>query len=309
MRFGEYRYRFYTNSLGFRDAAVRQVPLKSDTRRVLLMGDSFTEGMGVDFEDSFAGLLYRAGTAGSQPVEFLDAGVASYSPVIYYQKIKYLLETGLKFDEVVVFSDLSDVQDEATTYFCIDDDPVYWKYCGLPTPEFTGVTRSWFGRHFDLMDRLHVMVQAEVQRFLYRRRGLVRPPEIDQRSGWTIPGYVSADLYQPLGIEGGIARSRANMQKLVDLLRARGIPLTIVVYPWPLQLEQNDRASRQTAIWRDFCHASCKDFIDVFPAFFAEKDAHDDWYRRLFIFGDVHFSTAGNRLMFDEVARHLLPRR
>ena len=42
------------------------------------------------------------------------------------------------------------------------------------------------------------------------------------------------------------------------------------------------------------------------PAFFAEKDAHEDWYRRLFIAGDIHFSAAGNRLIFREVAKRLL---
>jgi hypothetical protein len=309
MRFGEYRYRFYTNSVGFRDASVRQVPLKSDTRRVLLMGDSFVEGMGVDFEESFAGLLYSAGMANSERIEFLDGGVASYSPVIYYQKTKYLLEAGLHFNEVLVFSDISDVQDEATAYFCIDDDARYRQYCGRPLPEFTGVTRSWFGRHFELMDRLHVMVQAKIQKSLYRKRGLIRPPEIDYRAGWTIPGYVTDELYRPLGIEGGIVRSRANMQKLADLLHTYAIPLTIVVYPWPLQLELNDRASRQVAIWEDFCRINCKTFINLFPALFAEKAAHEDWYKRLFIYGDVHFSVEGNRIIFDELARHLLPRR
>jgi len=31
----------------------------------------------------------------------------------------------LQFDEVVLLSDSSDVEDEATSYFCIDDDPKY----------------------------------------------------------------------------------------------------------------------------------------------------------------------------------------
>src|SRR5665647_1274773 len=47
---GEVRYRLVTNSLGFRDGSVRKVPLKSDSRRILLIGDSFTEGIGMNFE-------------------------------------------------------------------------------------------------------------------------------------------------------------------------------------------------------------------------------------------------------------------
>ena len=59
---GDTRFKVYTNSLGFRDAAVREVPAISPVRRVILMGDSFTEGLGVNFEDSFAGMLYAAGS-------------------------------------------------------------------------------------------------------------------------------------------------------------------------------------------------------------------------------------------------------
>ncbi|MEZ0230725.1 MAG: hypothetical protein ACAI25_19040, partial [Planctomycetota bacterium] len=47
-RWGPLRYKFRTNSLGFRDRSVREVPLRSDKRRILFIGDSFTEGSGVD---------------------------------------------------------------------------------------------------------------------------------------------------------------------------------------------------------------------------------------------------------------------
>lgn len=49
---GEAHYRFVTNSLGFRDALVRDVPLVPTTRRILLIGDSFTEATGLTFEQS-----------------------------------------------------------------------------------------------------------------------------------------------------------------------------------------------------------------------------------------------------------------
>src|SRR5262249_35712500 len=129
---GEARYRLITNSLGFKDSATREVPLQSNGRRILIIGDSFAEGIGLPFESTFAGLLQAAGQARADKVEFLDAGVASYSPSIYYKKIKSLLDRGLKFDEVVLLSDSSDVEDEAGSYFCIDDDPKYHRYCNSP---------------------------------------------------------------------------------------------------------------------------------------------------------------------------------
>ena len=111
-------------------------------RRILLIGDSFAEGIGLPYERTFAGLLNAAGQSRRDKVEFLDAGVASYSPSIYYKKVKYLLDRGLKFDEVVLLSDSSDVEDEATSYFCIDDDAKYHQYCTTPPGAMPEARRS-----------------------------------------------------------------------------------------------------------------------------------------------------------------------
>ncbi len=71
------------------------------------------------------------------------------------------------------------------------------------------------------------------------------------RDLWPLPGFDRP--LPPLGVEGGIARALNNMQKLADLLAERGIPLTLVVYPWPQQIFYDDRESHQIAIWREFC--------------------------------------------------------
>ncbi len=305
---GELRYRLITDSLGFKDASVRKVPLKPDSRRILLIGDSFAEGIGMSFEDSFAGQLYRAGQERSEKIEFLNAGVASYSPSIYYKKIKYLLESGLQFDEVVLFSDTSDVTDEATSYFCIDDDPKYRAHCtpaeGSAQPASAAPKKTdFFIDRFVVTNRARIYIKRSIQSFLGNRRSSINSDH--GRIGWSIPGLDVADSYQPLGVDGGIARSLQNMRALSDLLSARNIPLTIVVYPWAQQIAQGDRDSRQVSLWRDFCLGRCKAFIDLFPAFFAVADADRGWYEHLFILGDDHFSADGNRFMFRQLAKRL----
>jgi hypothetical protein len=72
-----------------------------------------------------------------------------------------------------------------------------------------------------------------------------------------------------------------------------------------VQLAHDDRDDRHVAIWREFCVKNCKAFIDLFPAFFAAKDTHADWYNRFFIYGDVHFSAEGHMLVFRELSKHL----
>ena len=304
---GELRYRLITNSFGFKDASTGEVPLKSDARRILLIGDSFAEGIGQPFETSFAGLLAQEGAKRPDRVEFLNAGVASYSPSIYYKKIKHLLERGLKFDEVVLLSDSSDVEDEATSYFCIDDDPKYRSLCTTPAdavPPSSAPKRDVFIDHFVITNRLRILLKRWVQSRLGNRRRAIDSDH--NRIGWTTENPDPA-RYKPLGVDGGIARSLANMTKLSDLLASRGIPLTIVVYPWAQQIAQNDRDSRQVALWRNFCRTRCKAFIDLFPVYFAAADRDKDWYEHLYILGDDHFSAAGNKMMFEELKKRLVP--
>lgn len=306
---GELRYRLITDSLGFKDASARKVPQKPDSRRILLIGDSFAEGIGVSFEDSFAGQLFRAGQERSEKIEFLNAGVASYSPSIYYKKIKYLLDSGRQFDEVVLFSDTSDVTDEATSYFCIDDDPKYRAHCtsaegSMQTVASLPKKPNFLIDRFVVTNRVRIAIKRSIQSLLGNKRKAINTDHA--RIGWSIPGLDVSKDNQPLGVDGGIARSLQNMGRLSDLLAARHIPLTIVVYPWAQQIAQGDRDSRQVSLWRDFCPGRCKAFINLYPPFFAAADADKDWYEHLYILGDDHFSAAGHRLMFQELAKHLL---
>jgi hypothetical protein len=306
---GELRHRLITNSLGFKDASARTVPLQPASRRVLLIGDSFAEGIGMSYEDSFAGLLQRAGQQRNEKIEFLNAGVASYSPSIYYKKIKYLLELGLQFDEVVVFSDTSDVTDEATSYFCIDDDPKYRAHCTLAEGSMQPATASpkpgnFLIDRFVVTNRVRIAVKRSIQSLLGNRRKSINTDRA--RIGWTVPGIDVTRDYRPLGVEGGIARSLQNMRALSDLLAAKNIPLSIVVYPWAQQLAQGDRNSKQVSLWREFCEGRCKAFINLYPVLFAASEADRNWYERYYILGDDHFSAEGNALVFRELARHLL---
>jgi hypothetical protein len=306
---GETRYRLITDSLGFKDATTRDVPQKSDMHRVLLIGDSFTEGVGVEFPDTFAGLLYRAGQAHAPKVEFLNAGVSSYSPTVYYAKVKHLIEIGLQFDELVVLPDLSDVQDEAWYYFCYDEIPEYRAHCDPSKSEnyfMNPRAPTYWQTHFMLTDRLRVMLKQRVRSWSGNQKRLALTP--NTRTGWVFPEFDLEAVYAPLGVEGAMERARRHMQALADLLAAHHISLTVAVYPWPVQLARNDRDSRQVRLWRDFCRNNCKAFIDLFPDVFAAKDAHPDWYERYFIFGDDHYSAEGNHLLFHALEPHLLPK-
>ena len=109
------KFTIFTNSLGFKDRSIRAIQLVSTKHRILFIGDSFTEGIGLSYDDTFVGLIDSR--LSKNNIEVLNAGRVSYSPIIYWRKIKFLIEDlGLDIDELVVFLDISDVRDEVTRY-------------------------------------------------------------------------------------------------------------------------------------------------------------------------------------------------
>lgn len=309
---GDRFYQVRTNSLGFKDARTRQVPADS-APKVLLIGDSFTEGIGVPFEATFAGLLAKR--AAAKGVDVLNASVASYSPLLYWRKIANLVEDRhVRVDEVIAFIDISDIQDE-TLYYMAPDSTVQSKepmgFVGAMMADSavearlraTGV-RDWV--------RLHSLALYPAATAAYH---LARPPApqhgdslmascanrqvLTCRGGWTTSPAIW-DLY---GREG-MANARAHADSLSQFLRRHRIPLTVVVYPWRYQVEWNDRHSRQSSMWADFAARTGDSFVDLFPPFFAEGDARGtgDFLRQVTIPGDVHWNARGHAFV-DSVFR------
>lgn len=53
-------YRMSTDNLGFKSNPGRTISFCQDNRRTVFLGDSFTEGIGVEYQQTFAGLFGKA---------------------------------------------------------------------------------------------------------------------------------------------------------------------------------------------------------------------------------------------------------
>ena len=112
-RWGAAHYPMATDSLGLRDDKPRTLPLVGTRRRMLFLGDFFTEGVGIPYEQTFVGIIRDRIRRAGGDVEVLNGGVASHSPRLYLLHLQDLIERrGAKFDEIVVFIDVSDIMDE-----------------------------------------------------------------------------------------------------------------------------------------------------------------------------------------------------
>lgn len=302
---GNIVYAVTTNSLGFKDGEPREIPLQTENYRILLLGDSFTEGVGVEYKNTFAGILKKKFT--DRGIDVLNAGVNSYSPSIYYAKAKYLIETkGLKVDEIIVFLDISDISNDAVNYTLVGDIVVdnieetreYNKY-EEQYEQMKKQKRSLYQKMEQILRRDSIVTYyffKSIHDLFWERALEYDYDSINLRGAlWTS----DADLLRQFG-EKGIAECENNLNRLLALCRKHGMSLTLVVYPWPDQIVRNDLNSIQVRHWETWTKKNGVQFISLFPLFIPSSYNVQNvrkMFDTYFIRGDVHWNEAGHRLV------------
>jgi hypothetical protein len=306
---GPVQYHVRTNSLGFKDKEVRQIPLESNRHRLLFMGDSFVEGVGLDYQNTFVGIIDSA--LSQKGIEVLNAGVCGYSPIIYYRKTKYLLEdVGLKFDDLIVVPDISDALDE--TIRTLDDSGNVHEFsiATLPLGDGTGKLVQDIPREDFLLIpqgplkklkewlRNNTIVTFAVSKWLHGVEFALSGQKgyaINQKSTyWTL----DQKLYQEFGRQG-LQRIQTYMNKLYDLIQEHHIRMWIVIFPNPDQVYYDDRNSIWVTFWQDWCQLHDVRLLNCYPFFVKGQTPaeREQLLNQYFIRGDVHFTELGNHLM------------
>lgn len=291
-------YPMQTDSLGFRDAAPTEVAPRTDGDRVILIGDSMLEGLGVRYEDTAAGILATHGR--SRGIEVLNAAVVSYSPKLYDLRTRWLVEhEGVTFQRLVVFLDVSDIHDEI----------LYEDFVARAEPSWTTDGAEWW--------RTHSLIWQLVRRFDPNRidNRFRRDADIDV---WmrTVDAYRRATgnpdvgrwewtyddaAFRAFGAHG-LELAERHMSELAAFCREHGIELLIVVYPSPYQILAGELEGRQTIFWRAFSERENVTFVNLFPAFIdpAGEDA-ESVYQHYFLPDDVHWNEAGHARVAERV--------
>jgi hypothetical protein len=281
---GRVRYPWKTDRFGFRTGTCAPGEPDKGREAIFVVGDSFTEALGSTYEQSFVGLM--ACDAGKQGKAVYNLGVASYSPAIYHQKIRAASERlGITPAEVFVFLDLSDIDDDANVYRVGDGAAA-----GVAKSDRWTIPWDEIGLFFvNNFASVHVIHDLSVASSFNQKMSFGRP-----RARWAFDPVLLEDWgRRGLEVAGG------NLDKVVAICRDWRCRVTLVVYPWPDNVAAGDRDSLQVRHWRDWASARGVRFVDGFAPFF--RGPPEAAIARYFIPGDVHFTEAGNRLLYDEV--------
>ena len=312
---GVYKYKFITNSLGFRDYEVRNISkINSVNKRILLIGDSMTEGT-LEYSESYSGLLTKYF---KQDYEVLNAGVGSYSPSNYYYKIKYYLDQGYKFDHIVVFLDISDVVDEQQYKFDNNDNLILNKnfynqkisskiFIYLRDNFITFRTISLI---IDNSEKLKNFIKLKYKSSIFFKKDYfsIGKKEIElykminlDIGAWT--QNVEKSRYNIKNVDSGIKRAEKNLLKLFSLAKKNKITITLVIYPWPNQIYFKDKFYKNH--WKDFSEKNNINFIDLYEDIVDNKKSSEENILENYITGDIHFNKNGNMKIFKALKNKL----
>ena len=115
----EWDITYKINSMGLRDDEIG--PRQKNEFRILVLGDSFVEGYGVEAKDRFTDILeMELSDQTGRRINVINAGTASYSPILEYKLLQEKLEV-INPDLVIVALDMTDFKDEIGYYNFFSD--------------------------------------------------------------------------------------------------------------------------------------------------------------------------------------------
>ena len=293
---------FCTDNNGFRSECGKKSGKEFD---IGFMGDSFVEGTSENFEDTFVGIFSNK----NKNLKIANLGITSYAPSIYYSKMKYLLNNGFKFKHIIFFIDVSDLYDDSVFYKLNEDDTISER-----DEKEKGLKRRKFLRTNFPITNYYMFVIKQNSRIKKNIKNNPSPtikntPSFNKKAAvkaeWT---YFKQDNHPEYNL--GILESQKllikTMNKTYELLKKNNIQMSVAVYPWPQQIENDLVNSKHVTMWKEFCIEKCVKFLNFFPFFFEEKNNSSflEVYKKYYYWNDIHFNAAGNKIIAERLLEH-----
>ncbi len=297
---GDNYHRLCTNEYGFKISCDDKGKTAAKNYDIAFMGDSFTEAVGMAYEESFVGLFAK----NNPLLNVVNLGVSSYSPAIYYAKIAYLLQQGFTFKHVIVGLDISDIASEGVLY-TLEGNKVIEKQKVTPSGTAQSVeenvkkNKGIFEKYFKYTWYINLVIY---EYFNPTKKVAHSFDNLHKYSNWTHTD--NPPLYGDAGLEGAINQAVANMTKLKKLLDAHNIKMSVLVYPWPAQLIYAPREHRGVTVWQEFCEREkCANFINANPFFYdaMEQTSLEDVLHENYFLGDMHYNKNGNAMVYKAI--------
>ena len=309
---GKLKRKIITNSVGFRDSTQKKINKSSNKTRILLIGDSFIEGSGYDYEYTLAGLL--SSKLGNK-YEILNSAVESYSPSIYFKKIEHFISLGYKFDQALIFLDLSDIYDELFIKFdesenIITETPITEislerkiKNIAYSLGKILRDNTITFRFLYLISDKTEILknyikLKIKASKFFDKSFFMTNKDDVMYyRMTHIDRGFWTFNNEKYLEVQRGIKQSEKYLKKLFKLLDENNVKSHLIIYPWPTQIQFGD--TKHATHWKKFSETNNINFLDLYYIF--NKTEKRETIFNNYIYGDIHWNKNGTIKIFNEI--------
>ncbi len=275
-------YTFCTDKNSFRTFC-DSTDLNGKEFDIAFIGDSFTEGVGLNYEEAFVGKISK----NFNNLKIANLSVVSYSPIIYYSKLNHLINNGYKFKRVIIYFDISDVYDDNKKYRLIEDKITRKKSIFLNN----------FQKNLKSLFPFLSYSTKIVKNNFFKKKDITKNKcnyldYCHKKSSWTFNNKYFG--------ENEINKTLEYLNMTYKLLNENNIKMSLGIYPWPAQIVHDEENSKVVKIMSNFCLNKCEYFFNNFPDFFEELKIFDkaSIVSKYYIKNDVHFNAEGNQKLF-----------
>ena len=300
-KWGNQTYEIYTNNQGFKDKKIRKVKFKENN--ILFIGDSFTEGVGLNYENTFVGIIENKISSKKNNYEVLNAGVISYSPIVILSKLNHIInKRKLPINKVFVVLSNGDLHDDIFRYNSISDDYVVSHndfYNNKILVNLNNFIKSntifyqLFKKIFPISNLITDIKKTNKTEYNKKKILNILNSKPDHQH------VISNEAFLLWG-EKALNKSTLYLQEIYNLLNKKNIDLTLILIQEAIFVLNDLDSTFYENHWKDFSKKNNIEFIFVKNYHENYKDKYNA-YKDMFFLGDNHFNENGNRLIAKEI--------
>ena len=303
-------YKVYTDSNGNRNDTVgKKINLEP---KIIFLGDSFTYGFGVNYDDSIPGNISNKT---KKKYEILNFAVPGYSPSMNYFKLKDFFKKNkdLTIAKVIYLLDLTDVHDEANRWQNIDSlsPPVILDQTIEQEIKKTFELKKSFRATRYLIYHINnysrnlkktvkkVFSESESQKIDIKGTywgSFTHTPQKD-----LINNQEYSNLWKN-DVNFGLEKINYNIKNISNLAQKYNAEFYISIHPWRETIELGQNQFDWEKYSQELCDMSnCKKLINFFDKVKEIKQNNSNWKTKLYFENDLHFNREGNRLYSEKI--------
>ena len=280
-----------------------------ETVRILMLGDSFTMGIGVNDKETFSELLESMlNESGGKKYEVINCGVNSYSPIIEYLQLKGNIDF-IKPDIVILNFDMSDLTQEYSYYVDArkNDEGEVTAIDGH-TFFSGGNNNKAFNKKLQDWIKKNMLIGANLLEYIHKhsvRYMLITFENVVLRASQKVMLH-TLDGYDQEEFNKYFSLIKESLTKVKELCDTKGCEFILTTYPWGHQVNDWEwTPGRYQFVAKDavisdrtivelekFTRDSNIKFVNTFPDFRNYKGDKPLYYKH-----DIHWTKVGHEVM------------